>query len=223
MRVAMLRSLLAVALAAAATPARANDTQIWLQATAQGPIKGRLVTWLEVQPRLTNDAGRLGQFFLRPALGWQFDGAQVLVGYVYGRFDAPGRPLRTEHRLWQQLLVPLAGKPGQTQLISRTRLEQRLFEDSRDTGVRVRQWLRVQTPIAPGWQAIATTEAFFNLNDTDVGQRVGFDQWRNFAGVGRRLTPRLTLEGGYLNQWVNGRPRDQVNHVISLSLMYRIG
>ncbi len=219
----MIRTVVALFLLAAAAPAAADDAQLWVQGVVTGPIHGNIVTWIEVQPRLTDDASRLGQLFVRPAIGVQLKGAQLLAGYMYGRFDPEGGSVRHEHRLWQQALVPILGKPGQTQLLSRTRLEQRMFEDSADTGLRLRQWLRLQTPIGPGWQAIATTEAFFNLNDTDAGQVAGFDQWRNFVGVGRRLTPRLTLEGGYLNQWINGRARDPVNHAISLTLLYRIG
>ena len=85
---------------------------------------------------------------------------------------------------------------GTPLLISRTRLEQRMLEGRDDTGWRLRQFVRVQVPIARQGtvQAVAFTEGFFNLNSTSWGARDGVDQWRTFVGVGVPVAPRMRLE-----------------------------
>ncbi|MGF2076040.1 DUF2490 domain-containing protein, partial [Enterococcus casseliflavus] len=72
-----------------------------------------------------------------------------------------------EHRIWQQLqFAALRTKAGAPLVISRTRLEQRMIEGRDDTGWRLRQFVRLQVPIARkgAVQAVAFTEGFFNLN-----------------------------------------------------------
>lgn len=218
----MLRFLLLLMLAA---PARADDGQVWLQAVVQGPVRGKLVTWLEVQSRLTDGASRQGQFFLRPALGVQVNPrVQVLAGYLYAESSAPGGALQREHRPWQQLLVRVAGTPGGPVLMSRTRLEQRLVEGRDGTGWRLRQFMRGQVPVGDdGWSVLAVAEGFVGLNATGWGQPSGLEQVRLFGGVAKPLTRRLTLEAGYLNQRLIRDSGDRVNHAASISLFYRIG
>ena len=105
-------------------------------------------------------------------------------------------------------------------VISRTRLEQRMIEGREDTGWRLRQFVRLQVPIARkgAVQAVAFTEGFFNLNSTTWGARDGVDQWRTFVGVGLPVGPRMRLEPGYLNQRVFRRGEDRTNHVLSATL-----
>lgn len=206
-----------------AAPALA-DEQAWLAGIATGPVQGKLVTWLEVQPRLTDGAGRLGQTILRPAVGVQIDPAtQLLLGYAFIESYPDGLPARREHRLWQQALVRLAGTPGKAVLVSRTRLEQRFPEGSDETGWRLRQFLRGQVWLDERWSLIGISEAFVGLNRTEWGQPARLDQVRNFAGFGRPLSKRLTLEAGYLNQRIVRGGPDATNHVLNVNLFYRLG
>ncbi len=64
-------------------------------------------------------------------------------------------------------------------------------------------------------------ELFLPLNDTDWGARSGFGQNRAFGGLGVTLDPqrKVTLEFGYLNQYVNRRDTDLMNHIVSLALL----
>jgi hypothetical protein len=208
----------------AATPARA-DEQLWLQGVAQGPINGKLITWLEVQPRFSLDPLRPTQFFLRPAIGVQINPkTSVLFGYVYVENYPEGRPVVQEHRPWQQVQTRLAGTPGKAVLVSRTRLEERFVVGSDDSALRLRQFLRGQVWVGDdGWSVIAVSEAFFGFESTSWGQNAGVEQLRNFVGVGVPLSKRFTLEAGYLNQWLIRPGEDRNNNVISLSLFYRIG
>ena len=60
-----LRPLLALPIALATAPAQAEE-YLWLQAVAQGPVSGRIVTWLEVQQRFSASTDVT---LLRPAIG----------------------------------------------------------------------------------------------------------------------------------------------------------
>jgi hypothetical protein len=217
----LLRFLLALLIAAPAmAPALANE-QAWLAGIATGPVNGKLVTWLEVQPRFSAPADTL---ILQPAIGVQIDPAtQLLLGYAYIETSPAGQPARREHRVWQQALVRLAGTPGKAVLMSRTRLEQRRTEGFDDTGWRLRQFLRGQVWLDERWSIIGVSEAFVGLNRTDWGQPARLDQMRNFIGVGVPLSKRLTLEAGYLNQHVVRDGPDANNHVLNVNLFFRLG
>ena len=220
----MFRRLLPLLLLATAVPARAND-QAWLAFIAQGPVSGKLITWLEVQPRFSLDPARPTQLLLRPALGAQINPkTSFLFGYALQEGYPENRPTVTEHRIWQQLQTRLAGTPGKATLTSRTRLEERFVENQPDDGVRVRQMLRGQYWLVEGgWSLVGQSEVFIGLNSTSWGQQSGVDQWRNYIGVGVPLSKRFTLEAGYLNQWLLRPGADIDNNIISVSLFYRIG
>jgi hypothetical protein len=223
METALFRLVLPLLLLAA-TRAQASE-QAWLSFIAQGPVSGKLITWLEVQPRFSLDQERPTQLLLRPALGVQINSKTTfLFGYLYQENYPEDRPTVAEHRIWQQVQTRLAGTPNKAVLVSRTRLEERFVENQPDDGVRLRQMLRGQVWVGDGgWSMIGQSEAFFGLNSTDWGQPAGVDQWRNFIGVGVPLSKRFTLEAGYLNQWLLRPGADINNNVISLSLFYRIG
>jgi len=63
-------------------------------------------------------------------------------------------------------------------------------------------------------------EYFINLNHTDYGARKGFDQNRAFLGGNWALNPDTKLEIGYLNQYVNTKQADLMNHVFSTTLNF---
>jgi hypothetical protein len=215
-----LRASFLLPLALAATPATAED-YLWLQAVAQGPVSGKIVTWLEVQQRLSANTDVT---ILRPAIGVQLNArVQLLAGYQYQLNDREDRPDIREHRLWQQALIRLAGKPGKAVLVSRTRLEQRFIVDQPDDTMRVRQFVRGQVWLDPRWSLIAAGEAFIGLEDTSWGQREGLEQTRLFAGAGYALTPRLTLEAGLQDQRLIRPGPDRTNRVVNIALFYRIG
>lgn len=209
-------------IAAFAAPARASDDdfQAWQQIIAKTELPHGMTGTLEVQPRFTDDASRLGQLLIRPSIGFKIlDKTTLSLGYAYVRTSPENRALTHENRLWQQLAFPIASRDGLFSLTGRTRMEQRFRNDGDEMGWRLRQQVRIAIPLAKsGWQGIAWTEGFFNLNDTDWGARSGIDRWRNFAGLGIPLRDGVVLEPGYLNQYVNRTGGDQVDHILSLTL-----
>lgn len=89
-------------------------------------------------------------------------------------------------------------------------------------GWRLRQQLRATAPLSGKTRAVGWTEAFISMDDTSWGQRSGLDQWRNFVGVSVPMSKAVSIEPGYLNQWVVRRgSADRVNHVASVSLFAR--
>jgi hypothetical protein len=201
-----------------------DDVQGWGAFTANGAVKGDLFVWAEAQLRLTDDFGDGVQTLLRPAIGARIArDAHAVIGYAHVHTDPANGASTTEHRVWQQVqFAPLRTGAGRALVISRTRLEQRMFEGRDDTGWRLRQMIRLQAPVANDGrvQAIAYSEPFFNLNDTRWGARGGVDQWRNFIGVGLPIGDRLRAEPGYLNQTVFRAGENRSNHIVNFALFY---
>lgn len=220
-------SLLAL-LALSASPVRAatsEDEQFWLNLTSMGLIKGDLVYFAEIQPRVGDGVARVDQALFRGALGWKLSPAVTLYqGLAHVVVPVDGGQDVNEERGFQQLNWTM-GKPWGGELSSRTRLEQRWRSDGDDMGWRLREMLRYEKPLRTGsdaLNALVYAEGFVALNDTDWGARGGFDQMRSFIGAELGLPGASTLEVGYLNQLINQRGGDtRVNHVAAVTLFFR--
>lgn len=210
------------ALAALVLPTAAQaadeDINIWLAQTAQVDLGKGAVLWLEAQERFTNDASRLGQFLVRPAIGYKLDKTTtVYLGYAYVMTDPVGPAKSHEHRIYQQLSFRLLGDGKGVTLTGRTRFEQRFFENQDGTGWRLRQQLRLTAPLSGKVRAVAWTEPFIGFNETTF-QRDNLGLWRNFAGAAIPVGKKFTLEPGYLNQYVVRNGPDRIDHTANLTL-----
>jgi len=223
-----IRPLLAATALLAALPAAAEtreDEQVWLNATVTGPVAGNIIYFAEVQPRFADGVSRLGQLILRPAIGVKLaPNLTVYQGYAHVVLPIENGRDRNEERSFQQVSWTIAkGRRGE--LSSRTRMEQRWLSTGGDTGWRLREMIRAETPLGRDSRSIAAlgwVEGFFALNDTDWGAKKGFDQIRGFAGLEIPLKGASTIEAGYLNQTVNAAGnRTNINHVASLTLFVR--
>lgn len=209
-----------------ASPAAAQDDgQAWGAVLVQGPIKGDLLFWAEGQTRITDNASRLGQIIVRPAIGVRLARNTIAhLGYAFVRTDPVNGASTNEHRLWEQLIFPIARNQRGLYVWGRTRVEQRFVEGRRDTGWRLRQFVRAQLPLARGGKVsgVAFSELFYAVNTTDFGAREGFDQWRNFVGLSIPVGKRVSVEPGYLNQTIFRPGQDRTNHVLSTTLFVRL-
>jgi hypothetical protein len=217
----------AVSLLAFPPAARADDSDhsAWFNITANGPLRdgGRLLGWAEVQGRFGEDVSRLSQSIIRPGLGWQATQTLQLYGGYARVTNHNEGPDVGEDRVWQQLSWSGAQFAGGV-ISTRTRLEQRWVETGDDTGWRLRQFLKFNRPFRKGGDAslVLSSETFLAFNDTDWGARAGFDQMRNFAGVGFSVAPKARFEVGYMNQYLNRPgPNDRMNHIASTNLFVR--
>lgn len=222
---AVMRCLALSALLLAA-PATAQDVQSWNTLLAQGPVDGKLLLWAELQPRFTSDVGRLGQFIARGAVGVRLKhDIDLHAGYHYQHNNPAPGVTSDEHRFWQQVMAPVLRRENGFALITRWRLEQRMFEGAQDTGWRLRMLWRVQQPLNGKGTAgpLLWSETFVAFNSTDWGARSGFDQQRAFVGWLQPLGKRLNFEAGYMYQHVNRPGPNAGNHVLNLTLNRRLG
>ena len=175
----------------------------------------------EAQERLTNDADRLGQLLLRSFVGYRItDRVNFGGGYAYILTDPLGPPELNEHRFYQELNVRLIDQDGVT-LDSRTRLEQRTFEETDRTSWRFRNFVQLKVPVFESIKIVAYTEPFIELNDTAV-QSGGLSVWRNFVGVSVPLGKNVEAVPGYLNQTVFREGReDRMDHVANLNVFVK--
>ena len=203
--------------------AQDHDFQQWTLLVAQGPIKDDLLVQAEIQPRLTNDASRLGQFQISPAVGYRLSKkASVFIGYMFVHTDPVDRPAFDENRIYQHIVFTL-GKVGDVTVTARTRMEARTVVGAEDLAWRFRQQVRAQMPFEEekGPLLVVWSEAFLNLNDADWGPREGMDRWRNFVGVSVPVAKGVMLEPGYLNQAVFRPGEDRFDHIASMTMFYR--
>jgi len=205
-----------------ATPAAANeeDFNIWT---------GQFVTvdideekdWFvraEAQERFTNDADRLGQLLLRGLVGYRINkDVSIGGGYAYILTDPIGPVELNEHRFYQELNVRLIRTDGGVTLDSRTRLEQRTFEEGDSTSWRLRNFVQLRVPISENNKLVAYSEPFIELNETQF-QRGGLSVWRNFAGLSVPLARGVEMVPGYLNQYVVRNGPDRIDHVANVNL-----
>ena len=154
--------------------------------------------YAEVQPRFSLLAAKPDRVLMRGAIGWEIaKGLTVWAGAAaIPSFAAPNWQVN-ETRLWQQLM--LTDKLGPLSLLGRARLEERAFEGAPDPALRARAMLRAVYTLPTedrAWGIVAFDELFVGLLGPEG--RTGFDQNRAFLGVLHKMTPWLSVEGGYL-------------------------
>lgn len=209
-----------VTVVASAAPVTAQD-QVWSSVAASGPVSpgSRTLIWFDGHARFREGGETLDTTILRPGIGYRVNNRLDLwVGYAEVTNRRSGPDVK-EHRLWQQATYPVARIAGGA-VSGRTRLEQRAREGGDDTGWRLRQFIRWSRPVAgTPVAAVVSNETFIAFNDTDWGQQDGFDQNRAFVGLAWQATGKVRVEGGYLNQYINGGPgADTTNDNLSLAL-----
>lgn len=210
------------ALQAVATSAE-EDGRAWLNIQANGSTGVDKLRWyMEVQPRAREELREKEQLLLRPALYYAIaPKTSAWLGYAYVRTYVDNPLVQREHRVWQQLLHEFAPVAGM-RVRSHTRIEQRMFDGSSDTGHKFRQRLTLNIPWKdhPTLSTLIFDEYHHNLNSTDYGARSGFDQNRLFAGVAWVTSPKTLVEIGYLNQYINRKNIDAMNHVFSTTVYF---
>lgn len=184
------------------------------------PANWRLT--VDVAPRWESGASDYSKTALRAQVA-RLLADRVTVGAGYEFQEPAARFNRREHRLWQQ--VQVAQQLGALGLSHRARFEQRWLDNAATTVLRARYQLRASRRLAPDspWSWLAFEESLVTVRGSRRGPRQGLDRQRFGGGLARAITPRLTVEGGYMWQFVNlpAPLADQVDHVAQTALLYR--
>lgn len=215
-----------------------DNVNAWL--TVSGDVRLSERWYLDYDPSLrrSGPADEMQQLLLRFGARYQPTAAVRLTwGYAFAETWPYGKLPTTyrfpEHRMWEQL--QLNQSIGRVALNHRYRLEQRwlgrvALEDGDE---RVQNWVRtnrfryrVQGTLPLEGKTLDNGEFYLTANDevflnwgANVQYNV-FDQNRIVLAVGRRVSERLRVEVGYLEQLIekaNGRQLER-NHTLLLSV-----
>ncbi len=203
-----------------------EDNRIWMSFTLMSkPPKDEGWGWsVDVRSRWREGGDELDQVFMVPSTYYQFSSKfnlGLLIDHVVNH--PAGKVAFDENRLATQAIYKF-DDVGNVKLQSRTQLEMRHREDFSDEAYRLREQLRASVPLGfnPKLSIVVYDEIFFNLNSTRWKVDRGTDQNRVFFGLNYKLDDAQTVEAGYLNQWVNSKPQDRENHVLSFSYKYTL-
>ncbi|NWK94766.1 DUF2490 domain-containing protein [Sphingobium lactosutens] len=124
-----------------------------------------------------------------------------------------------EMRLYQQLTLTRG------LWLSRTRVEQRFFDNASEASWRLRQRVQASVPVdrAKQWTLIAAGEFFFHLNRARPGDRTGLAMMRHQIGIRHPIARAVDAQLLYMRQqnFREGRP-DVVSHIPWLTLSWRL-
>ena len=191
-----------------------SDLGNWLIYIGNKKVNSKWNVHHEVQYRNYNAIGDLEQLLLRTGMGYNLteNNNNVLLGYGFihsqNYIDGSSDKVKIdEHRIFQQFITKqLIGKVG---IQHRYRFEQRFVRD--DFKTRFRYFLALTLPLtneAPGNHLtyLSTYNEIFLNGEGDV-----FDRNRLYVGLGHKFSPNLRMELGYMNQFLRGLNRDQMN------------
>jgi len=198
-----------------------SDLGNWLMYFGNKKINSKWNWHHEVQYRNYNAIGDLEQLLLRTGIGYNLTGNNnnLLLGYGYiisenyiNNIDEKVNV--NEHRIFQQFITRQSF--SRVKLQHRYRFEQRWIEDV-DFRLRFRYFLSLNIAINnpdiidKTWYGSIYNEIFINNKQTV------FDRNRLYFGLGYKLSKTAKFELGYMNQFLNGGNRDQINLITFLS------
>lgn len=218
-------SILALVVAgwSGAVHAAENDGRLWLTASISLPVIDNLSATLDLQDRLRDDMSDLERDLVRPSLTYRWrPWLATTLGYDAHFIDSPVSSSVVEHRAWQQVVAPfdLLG----SSVTPRVRLEERFIDGVSGAAVRARLGGFVRMPLDEegNWSVMGGEELFVNLNSREEGPDSGIDQNRASVALARQWNEHLSIEVGYMNQWIDVDSADDlVNHVLTLTLRVR--
>ena len=198
--------------------AQESELGNWYLLFGNKKIKNKFNWHHELQYRNYNFVGDLEQLLLRTGIGMKVaDNSNLLLGYGFIRSEnynsASEKSVVNEHRIYQQFISKQ--NIGQTRIQHRYRFEQRWTPDL--FRLRLRYFLGINIPL---WKDETTPkEVYFSIyNEIFLNTKADvFDRNRLYGGLGYRLNDKLRFELGYMNQFLNGGNRDQLNMVCFFS------
>jgi hypothetical protein len=194
---------------------QANQFHAWYTTNGITKINEKWGFFHDFQFRRASFISETQQHLFRGAMVYNAsDKVQLSGGYAFVRtFPYGDFPVRTdfdEHRIWEQVQVRLP--LGKLTFINRYRLEQRFLGDANLGGFqnhrlenRIRYMGRLNIPFDKKSYGYIYDEIFMNFGKKVTNN--DFDQNRLGLMLGYKITPKLSLEMGYLNQYLKLRSR----------------
>lgn len=225
--------LLATLVLGSAGDARATDSDIgaWTIFTTTDAFQtdagpSRWHYWVDAQARYFDIGSGTNQYLVRPAIGYDLgNNVSVWLGYARFRSRNSAGNVTDENRYWQQLGWT-AGNWAGGKVTMRTRLEERSLSTGDDVGVVLRFMTKYTRPLGDDGSKslILSLEPFVDLKDTDWGGESGLGQNRTYIGIGWRLSDRLNVETGYMNQFIFADSgADRMNHLAVVNFKLKLG
>ncbi len=167
---------------------------------------------------------------IRPAVQYFInDKNNVALGYLWQttntRLTGAGKNLFNEHRVFEQYIH--TQKIESIFISHRVRLEQRFIEriDEQVFAQRFRYFLRLvqplqkqQTKFTKGPYVALQNEVFLNIQNKEKINNSLFDQNRLYLAAGYRVSKKVDLEVGYMNQAVKNTLNHTNNNIIQLAV-----
>lgn len=219
---APIRHLFVLPLLAAAWPAHAEqeDGQIWLQANTIVPLDSDTRVTLEQIARFSDRQDGLYTTEFGALVGQRVS-KHFELGFGYRHVSYfNGNTGRDEDRFRQQVL----GNFGR--LSTRFRIDERIHPEGNKIGFRIRPLVRYNQPVGTkGLAVFVSHESFFLANSTSWGQRRGYERMRNWLGLVVPISPSMSADIAYLNQYrfARGGAQAQMDHALNLQLTINLG
>lgn len=183
--------------------------------------------WLVMDQARTRDDNPDGHRFtenlLFAQLGYSITpNLSIWAGYTHDWIHPLGKSAYQESRPYQDLVWN--SNFAKWRFTARTRLEERIREDSGDTGVRLRQLFQVSYPldfIDKNLSAYAGEEMLGYTNKNSFG-RQGFSENRALGGFSYQFSQQLGADLGYMGQYVYNKTGSNLfTHNVQFNLRYQ--
>lgn len=185
------------------------------------------------QVRSGNNWEYVRTILLRPGITYVFNAKNnITLGYAYNvTHNRPANGTKNtvnENRIWEQYVNTT--KLGHASLTNRFRLEQRFIDRATENvfAQRFRYFLRTIIPFAKpknsfdkGFFWALQEEVFLNVQNKDKINNSLFDQNRAYVAIGYRLSPKIDVDAGYMNQYIKGMTTNTSNNIIQLAVYTR--
>lgn len=187
----------------------------------------------DFQVRSADNWGYIRNVLVRPGITYYLnEKSNITAGYLYvpsfsRQLDVKSSLL--EQRIWEQFIYN--HKLKSAFVTHRARLEQRFIETNTADNIfaqRLRYFVRLVQPLGvyherfdKGVFLALQDEVFLNVQNKELLNDHFFDQNRFYIAIGYRVSKKIDIEGGYLNQYVRGAQTKTSNRVAQLAVYTR--
>jgi uncharacterized protein DUF2490 len=183
--------------------ASASDSQLWTGGSVTVKLSHKWNLSQDMTARFSDNKGGLYELEANTLVGYQLSKTVSLwAGYDHDPQYSGGHFTIMEHRLVEHVVSSNLGKLGSGQLSGRVRLEQRWRDGQKDTGWRLRPYLRYTVPFSSRSKVglALSVEPFFDLNTTSFQSVHGLERLRSLVAITAPLSKHLSADVGYMNQ-----------------------